>query len=158
MCFQVAVIVPTCNAGAQFPSFLEALASQSQKFSVVIIDSSSTDETALLAEKFQGELINIARDSFNHGGTRQMAVDSIKEVDLVVFLTQDALLADVNAIEQILKPFHDNHIAAVCGRQLPAKEATAIEAHARLYNYSSNIYNLHSRSQYFFRSQIFQHS
>ena len=69
MFFQVAVIVPTCNAGAQFPSFLEALAGQSQKFSVVIIDSSSTDGTSLLAGKFQGKLINktVAKEYIDFG-------------------------------------------------------------------------------------------
>lgn len=137
MSFQVAVIVPTCNAGPAFSSILDILCHQSQKFDIVIVDSSSDDDTLDIARQYKINVIEIHRESFNHGGTRQMAVDCLKEGDLVVFLTQDALLADANVIEHILKPFHDNHIAAVCGRQLPAKEATAIEAHARLYNYSS---------------------
>ena len=38
----------------------------------------------------------------------------------------------------ILKPFQNKSVAAVCGRQLPRKQAAQIETHARLYNYSSN--------------------
>lgn len=54
---------------------------------------------------------------------------------LLFFLTQDAILKESNSIEMILRPFHEDKVAAVCGRQLPRKWAKLIEAHARLYNY-----------------------
>ena len=53
----------------------------------------------------------------------------------MVYLTQDAILASEGALENILQPFADDQIVAVCGRQLPRKNATRIEAHARLFNY-----------------------
>lgn len=134
---RVAIIIPTCNAGPEFSNVLDALYDQSYKFDILIVDSSSDDDTLNIARQNKINVIEIYRESFNHGGTRQMAVDYLREIDFVVFLTQDAFLADANAIEHILKPFHDNHVAAVCGRQLPGKEAAAIETHARLYNYSS---------------------
>lgn len=133
----IAVIIPTCNAGPEFSNILDILCDQSQKFDIVIVDSSSDDDTLDIARQYKINTKEIHRESFDHGGTRQRAVDHLKENDLVVFLTQDALLADAVAIENILKPFQDNCVAAVCGRQLPRKESTAIEAHARLYNYSS---------------------
>jgi rhamnosyltransferase len=137
MSLRVAVILPTCNAGPEFLNILDILCSQSQKCDVVIVDSSSDDDTLDVARQYKIDVIEVRRESFNHGGTRQMAMGRIKEIDVAVFLTQDALLADVNAIECILRPFHDKHVAAVCGRQLPRKSAALIEAHARLYNYSS---------------------
>ena len=136
MSIRVAVIVPTCNAGSKFQLFLSALLSQAYKFDVVIVDSSSNDGTLTIANQYDINIIEIRRESFSHGGTRQMAVDSLTDIDIAVFLTQDAILADVDSIEKILVPFHDIRVAAVCGRQLPRKQAASIEEHARLYNYS----------------------
>ena len=79
----------------------------------------------------------IKRSEFDHGGTRQYGVDSFHDIDVCVFLTQDAILSDCDSLNKILEPFHDDRVAAVCGRQLPRKHAAPIEAHARLYNYSS---------------------
>jgi rhamnosyltransferase len=50
-------------------------------------------------------------------------------------MTQDAILADTNSINNILKPFDKPDVAAVCGRQLPRQGAGVIESHARLFNY-----------------------
>ena len=134
MSLRVAVILPTYNAGPEFSNILDILCRQSQEFDVVIVDSSSDDDTLDVARQYKIDVTEIGREFFNHGSTRQMAVAHLKEIDIAVFLTQDAFLADVNAIECILKPFHDEHVAAVCGRQLPRKGAASIEAHARLYN------------------------
>lgn len=137
MSFQVAVIVPTCNAAPEFSKILDILCGQSQKLDVLIVDSSSDDGTLDVARKYKVQVISIRRESFNHGGTRQMAVDSLSGIDVAVFLTQDAILADADSIRNILLPFHDDKVAAVCGRQLPRKEAASIEEHARIYNYPS---------------------
>ena len=133
----VVVIIPTCNAGLEFSNALSILCHQSQKLNVLIVDSSSDDETLDIARKYKVQVIEIPRHSFNHGGTRQMAIDSLGGIDIAVFLTQDAILTDADSIRNILKPFHDNDVVAVCGRQLPRKEATLIEGHARIYNYPS---------------------
>ncbi|MBT8439929.1 MAG: glycosyltransferase, partial [Gammaproteobacteria bacterium] len=79
-------------------------------------------------------VITIEKDTFNHGGTRQRAVGE-KISDHVVFLTQDAVIADTDALKNLLQYFNDKNVAAVCGRQLPRIGAGAIEAHARLFNY-----------------------
>jgi rhamnosyltransferase len=79
----------------------------------------------------------IDRSEFDHGATRQLGVDSFDNIDVCVFITQDAFFSNDHSLHRILEPFHDDRVAAVCGRQLPSKQAVPIEAHARLYNYGS---------------------
>jgi rhamnosyltransferase len=77
----------------------------------------------------------IPREEFNHGGTRQLAAELLPNAELLVFLTQDAVLVDRSAIRALLAPFEDPTVAATFGRQLPRTGATPIEAHARHFNY-----------------------
>ena len=121
----------------RFLNTLEVLCRQSQKLDMLIVDSFSDDETLDIARKYKVQAIEIQRDSFNHGATRQMAIDSLDDIDVAVLLTQDAILNDADSIRNIIVPFHDDKVAAVCGRQLPRKKATSIEQHARIYNYPS---------------------
>lgn len=131
-----AIIVPTLNAGDSWGNWISALQSQSVAADVVIVvDSGSDDNTRELAINAGFDVREISKKDFNHGGTRQSAVERLKDYDIVIFLTQDAILHGGDSIENILSPFSDSDVAAVCGRQLPRINATAIEAHARLFNY-----------------------
>ena len=132
----VAVIVPTLNAGVVWNEWVDVLlATGISKKDVYVVDSGSTDDTVLLAGKAGFNITQIRPDQFNHGGTRQMAVANLAGYDLVIFLTQDAILCFPDSLQKIISPFDDEQVAAVCGRQLPRKIAGAIEAHARLFNY-----------------------
>ncbi|MFH7422897.1 rhamnosyltransferase, partial [Pseudomonas syringae pv. tagetis] len=57
------------------------------------------------------------------------------DYDVYVYLTQDANVEDINAIANILLPFADTKVGALCGRQLPHKDANLLAKHARLFNY-----------------------
>jgi hypothetical protein len=48
------------------------------------------------------EALVIPGSEFNHGGTRQFGVNVLSAVDIIVFLTQDALLANPDAIAKLL--------------------------------------------------------
>ncbi len=78
----------------------------------------------------------IKRAAFNHGATRQQALERFAgDADFVVFLTQDAVLADPQSLNLLLSSFDDTAVAAAYGRQMPHDNATALAAHARLFNY-----------------------
>lgn len=133
---KVGLIVPTLNAGEMWPQWLQALAKQTrQPDRLLLIDSSSTDHTVALARQHGFDIRVIDKAAFNHGGTRQWGVELLHDMDLIVFLTQDALLADVHAIENLLAAFADPAVATAYGRQLPHLNASSIAAHARLFNY-----------------------
>ncbi len=129
------------------PAFAPALLANVAPEQVLILDSSSTDGTADLARTAGFHVHTITRESFNHGGTRQLAADLMPEADILVYLTQDALLVSGEAIAELLKAFDDPEIGAAYGRQLPRLNATPIEAHARLFNYParSSVRTLNSR-------------
>ena len=130
------VIIPTYNPGVSWSACTDAINSQFVKpDEVLVIDSGSQDGSvaASLDAGFRVELIE--QSMFNHGGTRNMAVDMYSGSEFVIFLTQDAILADNKAFRNILLPFDDKQVAAVCGRQLPGLSAGVIGAHSRFFNY-----------------------
>ncbi len=131
-----ALVVPTLNAGDCFIDWLAALRTQTvQPRRLLLIDSSSTDRTMELAEESGFDLIQISRNEFNHGGTRQLAVGQMDDCELIIFMTQDAILNSPTSLETLLKAMRDPRVGAAYGRQLPRPESSPIEAHARLFNY-----------------------
>ena len=108
---------------------------------VYVVDSGSTDNTVMQSKKAGFNILQVKPGTFDHGGTRQLAVRNLENRDFLVFLTQDAILSDSSSIENLLAPFSDESVAAVCGRQLPRSNAALIEAHARVYNYPSGSYS-----------------
>jgi rhamnosyltransferase len=145
---QVAVVIPTCNAEKDWPRLNKALRQQGfPPCQVLIIDSDSEDGTVDLAAAEGYQLLVIDRRNFNHGGTRQLAVQSLPWARILIYLTQDAVLADPHALDQLLFAFQDSSVAAAYGRQLPRPGAGPIEAHARMFNYpaESGIRDFESR-------------
>lgn len=132
---RIACIVPTYNGRDELARLLDSLEKQSASFDLFIVDSSSSDGTGELARSRVVNVVTIPGSQFNHGGTRQMMVCRNPGYDIYVFLTQDAYLEDVDAIKHLVAPFQDEKVGAVCGRQLPHKDASPLAEHARLFNY-----------------------
>lgn len=132
----VSIIVPTYNAGASFKKFAEMVKKQTANIKqVLVIDSSSTDQTADIAKSFGFDVEIIAKSNFGHGKTRQYALDKIS-TEIAVFLTQDALLYDEISVENLVKCLTSNDkIAAAYGRQVPYPDTSILGKFARLYNY-----------------------
>lgn len=132
----VALVVPTLNAGSKWKEWLYSFSKQTFKPQhLIIIDSSSMDNTVELARQEGFNITIIAKHEFNHGGTRQLAVSMISKVEIIVFLTQDAILANVYSLEKLLNCFENNQIGAAYGRQLPNINEESTGFHARLFNY-----------------------
>jgi rhamnosyltransferase len=130
----VTVIIPTLNAGQYLPRLLQALRGQTVSFETLIIDSSSSDNTAAIAESFGAKIITIRREDFDHGGTRSLAVQQAGG-DIIVFLTQDAMPANERAVENLIRPFERAEVGAAYGRQLPGPGASLFAEHIRLFKY-----------------------
>lgn len=131
--------IPTYNAGNLWNKWIKAYESQSVTADqVIVIDSSSSDDTVKLAKDAMFSVFSIPQSEFNHGGTRNQAVRFAENfADVLVFMTQDAILASPDSLEKLLVPFSDPEVAAVCGRQLPHHNATPLAAHTRYFNYPS---------------------
>lgn len=132
----VNLYIPTLNGGARFAELLEALARQTLAPDArVVVDSGSTDGTQQHALGAGFECLAIPKATFDHGGTRQLAIDAHPDADVYVFLTQDAVPADAEALASLVRAFRDPRIGMAYGRQLPHHGATHPESHARLFNY-----------------------
>lgn len=130
------IVIPTYNAEPFWPELQASLHRQGiDPQDVLIVDSSSTDQTYDLAVKSGYRVMSIRKEDFGHGATRQMACDCLPDVDVLVYLTQDASLPDATALANLCKALEDSAVGAAYGRQAPRPSAKAIERHARLFNY-----------------------
>jgi rhamnosyltransferase len=137
---RVAIICPTYNAGEFWPEWIKSVKIQMlYNYEVLVLDSGSTDNTINLAKDAGFKVIEFPNHEFNHGQTRNFGADYMgNSYDFLVYLTQDAILSDQDSLVKIIKPFEDEAVGAVCGRQLPHKWANPIESHARLFNYPAH--------------------
>lgn len=134
------LIIPTLNAGDDFNALLRSISHQSlQPCEIIIIDSSSTDQTVSIAKDYGCRVETITRESFDHGGTRTLAAQ-MAQGEILLFLTQDALPADNYAFKRLVECFVDAHIAAAYGRQLPHLNTSLFGTHLRLFNYPDQSY------------------
>ena len=148
------LIIPTLNAGEQFRSLLIQLAAQTLTTRKLIIDSQSSDGTVPLAKSFGVEVVTIQRKEFNHGATRQFALNHLLQtapLDVIIFLTQDVLLHDENSLAALVKIFgSDKSVGLSYGRQLPHANATSEAAILRAFNYppESQLRSFDDRGRY----------
>ncbi len=132
----LAIVVPTLNPGRLAGLFVAALCNQSNwPMPLLVIDSSSDDGSPERFAQVGARILQIPRAEFDHGGTRQLAIDASPGSDVIVFLTQDAILADARAISALLAAFDDPAVGMAYGRQLPHPDAGPFGAFARRFNY-----------------------
>lgn len=132
---QVSVIIPTLNAGPLLKALLSGLLAQDPAPSeIIIIDSSSKDNTRVIAQQCGARVILVPEKSFDHGRTRNRAAAEARG-DILVFMTQDALPADTHLLASLTAPLRKPVVAAAYGRHLPRPDASPLEVFARRFNY-----------------------
>ena len=133
---KTALCVPTRNAARWAPAFLQALEGQSLRdYQALAIDSSSDDGSAELFAAAGFRVHPIDPGEFNHGATRRLAAGLCPEAEILVFMTQDAILAAPDSLARLVDAFNDPLVGAAYGRQLPRPGAPPVEEHARFFNY-----------------------
>ncbi len=157
----ITLIIPTHNASIHWQALLESIRGQSLKpQQVIVIDSASSDSTVREARNAGFTLLEIDSKDFDHGGTRQFAAEHAPNADILIYLTQDAILYGADAFKHLVAAFQNPSIGAAYGRQLPRATAKPIEAHARLFNYPtiSAVRSWDTRSNLGFKSIFFSNS
>jgi rhamnosyltransferase len=131
------IIIPVRNGGERWREAALALRNAVSDPSIVaVIDSSSSDGSDLIAAECRFELRRIDPGTFNHGRTRQEAVDLFCEGrDFVLFLTHDAVLERPDSLSNLLASFADPEVGAAYGRQLPHHNARPFGRHSAGYLY-----------------------
>jgi len=139
---KISILIPTYNAEKYLLKLINALKQQTLAhfFEIIIIDSSSQDNTISIAKKLNIKFFIIPQEEFDHGGTRTK-IGKIAKGNILVYLTQDALPYNKYTIENLIKPLCINEkIGAAYGRQLPYPNATSFAKHLRSFNYPENSY------------------
>lgn len=147
----ITVIIPTFNGEATLGEFFAALKRQHlQPDEILVVDSSSDDQTVPICKAAGADVTIIAREKFDHGGTRAELAKRARG-EILVFFTQDAILTTRDALELLVAPLLQHQpIACSYGRQLPGSNATPIAGHLRQFNYppESSVRGFADRQQY----------
>ena len=123
------VVIPTLNAGMRFRHVLERLARQEidEPVELIVIDSESSDGTPEIAAQVGARVESVRRSSFNHGGTRNRAIE-LASGERIALLTQDALPADDRYLCQLFGALDDESIDGAWARQIPRPDCDPILA------------------------------
>ncbi len=147
------VIIPVYKPDIKFRQLMERLVKQSIKPNRIIIlhtveeapDKNQLTEKekivdiiayarSLNTSDCKIERIEIKKSEFDHGGTRNYGA-SLSYAEILLFMTQDAVPADVNLIKYLITPFKNPKVAAVYARQLATQKSGVIESYTRQFNY-----------------------
>jgi rhamnosyltransferase len=130
----IGIIIPTYNAHHHLKHCLPPVLASHLKPRVLIIDSSSKDNTVKLAQQMGVETLVIPQKEFNHGATRELARKHLN-TDIVVMMTQDAYPKSSDFLEYLIAPLLEGKAAVSYARQIPHKGADFFESFPRQFNY-----------------------
>jgi glycosyltransferase involved in cell wall biosynthesis/SAM-dependent methyltransferase len=89
MSANVSVVIPVLDGARYLAEVLEAVRAQGPEIEILVIDSGSGDGSQAIAREAGARLLEIPREQFGHGRTRNLAAER-SSGDLICFLTQDA--------------------------------------------------------------------
>ena len=130
----IGIAIPTHNAHHHLKHCLPPVLASTIKPRILIIDSSSKDDTLKLAQQMGVETLVIPQKEFNHGATRELARKHLN-TDIVVMMTQDAYPKSSDFLEYLVAPLLEGKVAVSYARQIPHKGADFFEAFPRQFNY-----------------------
>jgi len=150
------IIIPVRNGGERWREAAAALRGAVPDPSMVaVVDSSSTDGSDTLAAELGFEVERINPRTFNHGRTRQEAVDRFCQGrKFALFLTHDAVIEGPGSLTMLLDAFSDPQVGAAYGRQLPHHNASPFGRHSAsfLYPTTSDVRTLASAPRHGIRT------
>ena len=133
---EVDVLIPVYRPDGKLTELLKRLKMQNYPIHRVILMNTEEKHfpTELTGIWDRVEVYHLAKEEFDHGGTRDRGV-RMSTADLVVCMTQDAMPADETLIEELVKPFDDPEVWAAYARQFPNEDCREVEKYTRSFNY-----------------------
>lgn len=132
----VDIIIPTYRPDETVVYLIKKLLKQTYPIHEIHIIDTETGifpkELKNLSDKIR--ISKIKPEQFDHGGTRhEGAMQS--HADIIVYMTQDAMPVNEYLVEELVKAFDNEKIAAAYARQLPNSKCNVIERYTRSFNY-----------------------
>ncbi len=133
----VDIIIPVYKPDEKLLSLVERLQKQDYEIETIrIINTKSNLPLPMIPMgPYPVEILEIEAADFDHGATRNMGARR-SNADLLLFMTQDAVPADIHLVSsfvQVFKKYQDLNIAY--GRQLPNQDCNVVERFTRRFNY-----------------------
>lgn len=122
----VTIAIPTLDAGRSFEATLEAIARQEvdAEVELLVCDSGSGDGTVAIARRHGARVLEIPRERFSHGETRNELAAHARG-DFIAFLTQDAVPVGVHWLASLLAGFRQAaDVGLVYGPYRPRADAS----------------------------------
>lgn len=121
---KVSVVIPAYNGAHELPGLLDALKGQKGlgRLELVVVDSGSTDGTAVLAEKAGAKVIHITQAEFSHSYARRLGAENASG-EYLLFMTQDALPDGGDWLLRLMQPALLSGAAAVSCYERPRADA-----------------------------------
>ncbi len=132
----VDVIIPAYKPDASLKRLIRLLCMQTCPVGRIVIINTEEKywDESLAAGASKVEVFHIAKDGFDHAGTRNRGA-GYSIADYLLFMTQDAVPADRHLVESLLRSFDNPQVKAAYARQLPGKGCSLTEACVRSFNY-----------------------
>ncbi len=143
----VDIIIPVYKPGEEFATLLTKLHQMPDHIGKVILANTEKPYWEQFEREHPKEscypelsVFHVTAQEFDHGGTRREAIERSK-AEVFVCMTQDAVPADTDLIENLVKALEAKaDIAAAYARQLPKADAGVIECYTRAFNYPETGY------------------
>lgn len=132
----VDVVIPTYRPDERVVKLLKKLLEQDYPVGHIIIVNTQKEYWDSKIDGMSEKIIveHIEKKEFDHGGTRHRAL-LMSRADAVIFMTQDALPADRQMTENLIKALETEGVSAAYARQLPDQDCNYIERYTRNFNY-----------------------
>lgn len=129
------LILPVRNGGKVLARALFAVAQLSEApVELIATDTESTDDSRRQLLDAGFNVLDVKRHEFHHGRTRNEAA-ALATSDILVFATQDAVIATPETYSRLIAPIRDGVAVAAFARQVAASTSNPLEQFARSQNY-----------------------
>jgi len=115
---KVSIIIRAYNEEKHIERLLVEIQKQKTSFGyeVILVDSGSTDDTVNIASKFSVKLLHISPEKFSFGYSLNKGIETASG-KYCAFISAHCYPADELWLENLIKPFDDQSVALVYGKQ-----------------------------------------
>lgn len=117
----ISIIIRTKNEADSLEKVLKSVIAQKMDFDseIILVDTNSTDNTRIIAEKYNCQILNVDVTEFSWGKGLNVGLDHARG-QYCVLLSAHSYLIDENVIAGLVRPLIENkNVAATYGGQLP---------------------------------------
>jgi len=125
---KISVVTKTHNHGKFLERLLEKIKTQKNfnNYEIIVIDSSSKDNTLKIAKKYGCRIINIDPKDFTHAYTYNLGAKESKG-EIIIFASVDIIPKSEFCFYNLIKHFKNKKVVGVFGKQEPIEKFNTIE-------------------------------